>query len=81
MEKSEPSSLVDDARNQTGRQYAYKVEELAATMSDPFRAEFVDAINHPKVPPTGLSRALRKRGIMLSEAAIKNFRRAGKVLV
>jgi hypothetical protein len=79
MAKSEsPLSLVEEA--QQARQYTHKVELLAATMSNPLRAEFVTAINHPEVSPTGLSRALRNRGIMLSEGAIKNFRHAGKRL-
>ena len=80
MAKSEPLSLVDDARNQTGRQYSHKVEMLAAAMSDPLRAEFVTAINHPEVTAAGLSKALRNRGINISEGAIKHYRDAGKRL-
>jgi hypothetical protein len=80
MAKSEPLSLVDDARNQTGTTYRYKIVDMADSMPEPLRSEFVAAINDPTVSSRGLSTALRSRGYELAAGTINNWRASGKVL-
>jgi hypothetical protein len=80
MAKSEPSSLVDDARKLTGATYRYKIVDMAATMPEPLRSEFVQAVNDASVSSRGLSQALQRRGYTLSAGAINNWRVSGKVL-
>lgn len=81
MARSEPSpSLIDDARKLSGTTYRYKIVDLADSMPEPLRSEFVAAVNDPTVSSRGLASALRVRGFDLSDSSIKDWRRSGKVL-
>lgn len=82
MARSVPpvSSLVDDARNLSGTTYRYKIVDMADSMPEPLRSEFVTAVNDLTVSTRGLSKALRARGYELSEGSIHNWRASGKVL-
>lgn len=82
MARSVPpvSSLVDDARNLSGTTYRYKIVDMADSMPEPLRSEFVAAVNDLTVSSRGLSKALAARGYNVADTTIRDWRAAGKVL-
>lgn len=49
--------------------------QLVSTMSDDERKDLLDAINDVTISSAAISRALRKRGHMISASAIGQYRR------
>lgn len=77
MAKSDPS-LADLARASTrtkGPRAAVDIVAARLAKEDPkLRAEFVAAINDRTIPAAGLSRALKARGVDITECSISRWR-------
>lgn len=80
MAKSE-TSLLDAARAESGNTGPRSdVDKAAERMPPNLRAEFAAALADDTISARGLSRALKARDYLVSEASIMHWRRQGRTL-
>jgi hypothetical protein len=63
--------FLDEVRQETGRVYRRRIDEIKGLLSDEDYTDFMEALANPQISISAICRALKKRGVNAAESTIR----------
>lgn len=63
--------FLDEVRQEKGRVYRRRINEIKGLLSEQDYADFIEALANPQISISAISRALKKRNVNASESTIR----------